>query len=305
MSKKAARLNPALWQDYWELCKPKVVALMLLTAWVGMLLASPPNNFPWHAMIFGTLGIACCAGSAAAINHLVERQIDTFMRRTHNRPIATGRINPFHAMVYALFLGITGLSILIIFINMLTAWLTLASLVGYALLYTLFLKHATPQNIVIGGAAGAAPPLLGWTAVAGHIDPFGLLLVLIIFTWTPPHFWALAIYRHDDYVKAKLPMLPVTHGIKFTKFSIVLYTILLIASTLLPYLTGMSGITYLIFALGLGAGFLYYCVKLYFSNDARVAMSTFGFSIIYLMVLFLGFLLDHYLHYFLTLQERL
>ncbi len=297
---KVALVKPTLWRDYWELTKPRVVALMLLTAWVGMLLASPAEIFPLNAMIFGTLGIACCAGSAAVINQLVERHIDIHMRRTQNRPLAQGRVGPIQGMLFALSLGTFGLGVLIYFVNYVTAWLTLISLVGYALFYTIFLKRATPQNIVIGGAAGAAPPLLGWTAVTGQIDPFGLLLVLIIFTWTPPHFWALAIYRHEDYAKAKLPMLPVTHGILFTKLCILLYTVLLIACTVLPFLTGMCGITYLISALGLGAGFLYYGIKLYFSDDPRVAMSTFTYSIIYLMALFIGLLVDHYLHFLLN-----
>lgn len=297
---RISMIKPALWRDYWELTKPRVVALMLLTAWVGMLLASPPDIFPWQAMIFGTLGIACCAGSAAVINHIIERRIDIHMRRTQHRPVATGRVNPVQAMMFSLILGSVGLAILIFCVNQLTAWLTLLSLLGYALFYTIFLKRATPQNIVIGGAAGAAPPLLGWTAVTGDISGFGLLLVLIIYTWTPPHFWALAIYRHEDYAKAKLPMLPVTHGIRFTKLCILLYTVLLIASTILPFLTGMSGITYLLCALGLGAGFMYYACKLYFSDDPRVAMSTFSYSIIYLMGLFVGFLLDHYLHFMLN-----
>ncbi|MBS0288849.1 MAG: protoheme IX farnesyltransferase [Proteobacteria bacterium] len=296
---KLELIKPVSWRDYWELTKPKVVALMLLTAWVGMLLASPATHFPWQAMIFGTLGIACAAGAGAALNHLIERHIDINMKRTQNRPIATGRIGPFQGMLFSLGLGSLGLIILVVFVNPITAWLTLLSLVGYALFYTLFLKQATPQNIVIGGAAGAAPPLLGWTAVTGQIDPFGLLLVLIIFTWTPPHFWALAIYRYEDYAKAKLPMLPVTHGIHFTKLCILLYIVLLIASTLLPYITGMCGTTYLICALGLGFGFLYYGCKLYFTNNPKVALNTFSYSIIYLMALFVGLLVDHYLSYFL------
>ncbi len=297
---KLQLVEPTQWRDYWELTKPRVIALMLLTAWVGMLLASPPDVFPLHALIFGTLGIALCAGSAAVINQLVERHIDIHMRRTQNRPLAQGRVGPLQGMMFALLLGMIGLAVLIYYVNYLTAWLTLLSLVGYALFYTIFLKRTTPQNIVIGGAAGAAPPLLGWTAVTGQIDPFGLLLVLIIFTWTPPHFWALAIYRHEDYAKAKLPMLPVTHGIVFTKLCILLYTVLLIACTLLPYITGMCGITYLICAMGLGAYFLYYAFLLYFSTDPRIAMSTFTYSIVYLMALFIGLLVDHYLPYFLN-----
>lgn len=298
MSRKASRFFPAPWGDYLELCKPRVVLLMLLTTWVGMLLASPVPLFPWHAFFFGTIGIACAAASGAAINHLVERHIDIHMRRTQDRPIAGGRITPLRGMCFALFLGCTGLGILIYFVNVLTACLTLISLIGYALFYTLVLKRTTPQNIVIGGAAGATPPLLGWAAVTNQLDPFGLLLVLIIFTWTPPHFWALAIYRQEDYARAKLPMLPVTHGISFTKLNILLYILLLIASTTLPYLTSMCGITYLISAIGLGLGFLFYGIKLYLSDNPKVALATFAYSIIYLMGLFVGLLLDHYLPFF-------
>ena len=284
-------------RDYWELTKPRVVALMMLTAWIGMLLASPPWSIPWHAILFGTLGIACSAGSAAVINQLVERHIDIHMKRTEQRPVASGRVSARAAMIFAMCLGLIGLGSLIYFVNTLTAWLTLLSLIGYALIYTLFLKRVTPQNIVIGGAAGAAPPLLGWTAVTGTLDPFGLLLVLIIFTWTPPHFWALAIYRQEEYAKTKLPMLPVTHGEKFTKISIFLYIILLILSTLMPYITHMSGLMYLIVALGLGAGFLYYGIKLLRHHDPKIALQTFIYSIVYLMGLFIGLLIDHYLPY--------
>jgi len=298
---KIALVNPALWRDYWELTKPRVIALMLLTAWIGMLLASPPWEFPWHAMFWGTLGIACSAGAAAVINQLVERHIDIHMRRTQYRPVASGRVSPKHAMMFALTLGTLGLGSLTLFVNSLTAWLTLFSLIGYALIYTLFLKRTTPQNIVIGGAAGAAPPLLGWTSVSGTLDPFGLLLVLIIFTWTPPHFWALAIYRQEEYAKTKLPMLPVTHGVQFTKFCILLYIVLLIATTLMPYLTHMSGITYLITAIGLGGGFLYYGLVLFYRDDPKIALATFAYSIIYLMALFIGLLIDHYLHYWINL----
>ena len=283
------------WRDYLELCKPRVVLLMLLTAWVGMLLASPADVFPWHAICFGTLGIGACAGSAAVINHLVERHIDIHMRRTQYRPIASGRITPIKALIFSLILGTVGLMDLTFLVNPLTAWLTLISLVGYALIYTLYLKRATPQNIVIGGAAGAAPPLLGWASVSGTIDPNALLLVLIIFTWTPPHFWALAIFRQEDYAKSKLPMLPITHGVKFTKLCIVLYTILMIASTVLPYVTGMSGLMYLIAALGLGLLFLGYAIKLYFTEEKLLAIRTFHYSIVYLMVLFVALLCDHYL----------
>lgn len=295
---KAHLIKPTPWRDYWELCKPKVVALMLITAWVGMLLASPSDTMPWQALIFGTIGIACCAGSAASINHLVERHIDIHMRRTQHRPLASGRIQPLHALLFSFLLGIIGLTVLIVFVNGLTAWLTLFSLLGYALFYTLFLKRATPQNIVIGGLAGAAPPLLGWTAVTGTIEASGLLLALIIFAWTPPHFWALAIFRQEDYAKTKLPMLPITHGVRFTKLCILLYVILLIAVTILPFLIHMSGVTYLVCACGLGSGFLYYALKLYLDDNPLIAWHTFSYSIIYLLALFLGFLFDHYLHYF-------
>ncbi|MFI4937511.1 MAG: heme o synthase [Candidatus Berkiellales bacterium] len=296
---KLVRIFPIHWRDYWELCKPRVVGLMLITTWVGMLLASPPDVFPWQALLFGTIGIGCCASAGAVINHLVERHIDIHMRRTASRPIASGRVSPLQGMRFALTLGSIGLCVLIFFVNLITAWLTLFSLIGYALIYTVFLKRMTPQNIVIGGAAGAAPPLLGWTAVTGQIDPLGLLLVLIIFTWTPPHFWALAIYREADYAKAKLPMLPVTHGIHFTKVCILLYIVLLILSTLFPYLISSCGVTYLVTALGLGLGFLFYGIKLYRSTDPKVALNTFAYSIVYLMALFIGLLIDHYLPYFL------
>lgn len=294
-------VKATLWSDYWTLTKPRVVALMLLTAWVGMLLASPPDQFPLQAFIFGSLGIGLCAGSAAVINHLVERHIDIHMKRTMHRPVASGRINPQQAMLFSLILGCAGLFLLVAFVNWVTALLTLFTSLGYALFYTLFLKRATPQNIVIGGIYGAAPPLLGWSAVTGTITPYSLLLVLIIFTWTPPHFWALAIYRLDDYAKSQLPMLPVTHGVRFTKFCILLYILLLIASTILPYITGMSGICYLVVACGLGLGFLYYGLKLLLTDSPSIAIATFGFSILYLMVLFLGLLIDHYLPYFMQL----
>lgn len=288
-------IQPALWRDYLSLCKPRVVALMLLTAWIGMLLASPYNQFPWQAFIFGTIGIALCAGSAAAINHLVEHHIDIQMHRTHHRPVAQGRIQPQQALMYSGILGFSGFAILYCVINPLTAWLTLSSVMGYALVYTLYLKRATHQNIVIGGLAGAAPPLLGWTCVSNSIDAYALLLVLIIYAWTPPHFWALAIYRYDDYAKTPFPMLPVTHGIPITKVCILLYTILLIIATIMPYITGMCGISYLVCAIGLGLGFLYYAIRLMFTEDRKVAYATFSYSIVYLMALFLGFLFDHYL----------
>jgi protoheme IX farnesyltransferase len=283
----------SLFHDYLELCKPKVVALMLLTAIVGMFLASP-GWVGFSPLIFGSIGIAFCASSAAAINHLVDRHIDAIMARTQKRPIAKGKVTPKQAMGFAFIMGLVGMLVLVLFVNILTAALTFITLIGYAVIYTGFLKRATPQNIVIGGLAGAAPPLLGWTSVTGSIAPQALLLVLIIFTWTPPHFWALAIYRYKDYEKAKIPMLPVTHGIDFTKLNIVFYTILLIAVSLLPYAISASGLIYLLGALLLGGRFLYWAIVLYRTEKAIVAMQTFRFSIVYLMLLFVVLLTDHY-----------
>ncbi|NIB39529.1 protoheme IX farnesyltransferase [Pseudomaricurvus alkylphenolicus] len=286
--------SEAGWRDYLELCKPNVVALMILTSAIGMLLAVP-GMVPLDIFILGNLGIALCAGSAATVNHLVDRQIDQKMMRTFNRPVATGRVAPLPASLFALATGLLGMSILLIFVNALTAWLTLASLLGYAVVYTLFLKRATPQNIVIGGIAGAAPPLLGWTAVTGEVGGHGLLLVLIIFAWTPPHFWALAVYRKDEYANADIPMLPVTHGERYTKIHILLYTLILFAVTLLPYATGMFNWLYLLGAVVLGGGFLYWAVRLLMSDDSKLGMDTFKYSIIYLMALFVIMLADHYL----------
>ena len=285
--------QPLMWRDYWDLCKPRVVALMLLTALVGMYLSSPG----WIALstVFSALlGIGLCAGSAAAVNHLVDRHIDAVMARTRNRPIARERISAWQAIAFACILGGMGLGILVAFVNYLTAALTFISLIGYAGIYTGYLKRATPQNIVIGGLAGAAPPLLGWTAVTNHLDPQALLLVLIIYTWTPPHFWALAIYRFEDYKNAKIPMLPVTHGIAFTKLQVLLYTLLLTAVTLLPFVVGMSGWIYLVGTLMLNARFIYWSIALYRSDKPLVAMQTFRFSISYLMLLFVLLLVDHY-----------
>ena len=284
----------ATWRDYYELCKPNVVLLMLLTSVIGMFMATP-FMVPWQVLVFGNLGIALCAGSAAAVNHLVDRRIDIVMSRTSNRPIAQGRIETIPAILFALVLGVAGMAILLVFINALTAWLTLASLLGYAVVYTLFLKRATPQNIVIGGLAGAAPPLLGWTAVTNSIDGHALLLVLIIFAWTPPHFWALAIHRRDDYAKVGIPMLPVTHGIKYTALHTLLYTLILFAVSLLPFATGMSGPLYLIGAVVMGLGFLYWSIVLLRGNNPKAPMETFKYSIIYLMVIFVVMLADHYL----------
>lgn len=294
LSESNSHLQRPLWKDYLELCKPKVVLLMLLTSVIGMLLATT-GFVPLDILILGNLGIALCAGSAAAINHLVDRHIDLKMMRTHNRPIAKGRVEPQQALIFAFVIGSCGMAILLFFVNALTAWLTLASLLGYALVYTLFLKRATPQNIVIGGLAGAAPPLLGWTAVTNSIDGHGLLLALIIFAWTPPHFWALAVHRKDDYAKADIPMLPVTHGERYTKLHILLYTIILCIVTFLPYLTGMFNWLYLLGAIVLGGGFLYWSIVMLISDRKDAPMETFKYSIIYLMCLFVIMLLDHYL----------
>ena len=280
--------------DYFELTKPKVVALMILTSVIGMFLAVP-GMVPLDVLILGNLGIALCAGSAAAVNHLVDRQIDIKMARTRNRPIATGRVDPVPASIFAFVIGALGTWILVAFINVITAVLTLLSLLGYAVVYTLWLKRATPQNIVIGGLAGAAPPLLGWTAVTGEIHPHALLLVLIIFAWTPPHFWALALHRKDDYAKAEIPMLPVTHGERYTKINILLYTLIMIVVSVLPYVFYMFSWLYLIGALVLGAVFLYWAIIMMLGKDPESGMSTFKYSIVYLMLLFVVMLADHYL----------
>lgn len=288
--------NKASWRDYLELCKPRVVALMIITTIVGMCLATRAW-VPISILIFGNLGIALCAGSAAAINHLVDRHIDGKMRRTDHRPIVQGKISPKHAVIFAVILAVLGMSILICFVNTLTAVLTFSALIGYAFVYTLYLKHATPQNIVIGGAAGAAPPLLGWVAVTGHLDLQAWLLMLIIFVWTPPHFWALAIARIEDYRKAEVPMLPNTHGIVFTKICIVFYTLLLIATTWMPFVIHMSGWFYFIAANVLNAVFLFYALRLYFDKNNRCAMRTFWYSIWYLLALFVILLIDHYVFF--------
>lgn len=286
--------NSAGWRDYLELTKPNVVALMILTSLIGMLLAVP-GMVPLQVLILGNLGIALCAGSAAAVNHLVDRKVDLKMARTFNRPVAKGRIDPTKAILFASVLGLLGMGILMVWVNHLTAWLTLASLVGYAFIYTFWLKRATPQNIVIGGLAGAAPPLLGWVAVTGEIHGHALLLVLIIFAWTPPHFWALAVHRKEEYANAKIPMLPVTHGEAYTKVQILLYTFILIAVTLLPYATRMLNELYLLGAIILGIGFLYYAVQMMRNKNPNSGMDAFKYSIVYLMALFVVMLLDHYL----------
>tara|TARA_R110000868_G_scaffold36277_5_gene128830 strand:+ start:1257 stop:2168 length:912 start_codon:yes stop_codon:yes gene_type:complete len=293
--KKSAKLV-AVWHDYYEMTKPKVVMLLLLTALVGMCLASD-SWISWQILVAGLTGIGFLSSAAAVINHVVDRSIDSQMARTSNRPVPKGKITPQKALIFAAVLTVLGYIILEVWVNRLTALLTLASLVGYAVIYTMYLKRATPQNIVIGGLAGAAPPLLGWTSVTGEINAQALLLVLIIFIWTPPHFWALAIHREKDYARAKVPMLPVTHGIDFTKTSILLYTVLLLVVCLLPYLIGMTGLIYLVGSTLLNIGFLYYAWKLKYASDEKTAMQTFKFSIIHLMVLFVVLLLDHYLRY--------
>lgn len=286
-------LRSLAWRDYVELCKPRVVALMLLTVVVGMYLAVP-GLVPMSTLLIALIGIGFCAGSAAAVNHVVDKRIDAMMARTSKRPVARGRISEKQAVGFAAVLGVSGLLLLAVMVNTLTAVLTFITLIGYAGIYTGYLKRATPQNIVIGGLAGAAPPLLGWTAVTNHLDPHALLLVLIIFTWTPPHFWALAIYRFEEYKHAEIPMLPVTHGIAFTKLNIVLYTILLLIVSVLPTIVGMSGGLYLVAALSLGIRFLYWTIRLYRTRENQVAMQTFRFSIVYLMLLFVFLLIDHY-----------
>ena len=281
------------WRDYLELTKPKVSLLIVFTAIVGMVLASP-GLVPLPALLFGTLGIALASGSAAAFNHVLDRRIDQQMARTRLRPLPTGHLQIRHATAFAALLAIASMLILSLLVNGLTAALTFCSLIGYAMIYTLWLKRATPQNIVIGGAAGAAPPVLGWAAVTNSIEPQALLLFLIIFTWTPPHFWALAIARRDEYAKVGIPMLPVTHGIPYTRLQIVLYTILLVLATLLPYLLGMSGFIYLAAALVLNGRFLYYVLALQRGLRPELPIRTFRFSISYLMLLFAALIVDHY-----------
>jgi protoheme IX farnesyltransferase len=289
-----AGASRASWRDYLELTKPKVLVLMLITSLVGMFLATRAG-VAWPVLVFGNLGIACCAGAAAVVNHVVDRRIDSLMARTHKRPMAEGRVTPAAALSFALLLALAGQALLLAFTNPLTAWLTLGSLLGYAVVYTGFLKRATPQNIVIGGLAGAAPPLLGWVAVTGHVSAEPLLLVLIIFAWTPPHFWALAIHRKAEYAKADIPMLPVTHGEQYTKVHILLYTFALLAVSLLPFVIRMSGLLYLACALALGLRFLFWAWVLYRGYRPHAAINTFKYSIWYLFLLFIALLLDHYL----------
>jgi len=283
-----------LLKSYYHLCKPNVVYMMLICAVVGMLLAEQYVSSYLYLFI-SLLGIALCAASAAAINQVIDRKTDASMTRTDQRPLPQGELSPMHASIFALIIGILGSMILYFFVNTLTMVLTITSLIGYAFIYTIYLKRATPQNIVIGGLAGAAPPLLGWSSITNTIDPYALLLVLIIFVWTPPHFWALAIYRKDEYAKESIPMLPVTHGVQFTKLQIVLYTVILFIVSILPYVVLMSGIIYLVSALILSSMFMYYSVKLYVSKDNEIAMKTFQFSIYYIFLIFLALLVDHFI----------
>ncbi|UCC15547.1 MAG: protoheme IX farnesyltransferase [Gammaproteobacteria bacterium] len=279
--------------DYLQLCKLKVVGLIVFTAVVGMFLAVPGLP-PLDTLVLASLGIGMAASSAAAINHVLDARIDAIMKRTRRRPLPTGQLSEIEAMIFAFALGLVSMVILSRYVNALTAVLTFLSLIGYAVIYTVWLKRATPQNIVIGGAAGAAPPVLGWVAITGEVHAHALLLFLIIFTWTPPHFWALAIARRDDYAKVEIPMMPVTHGVEFTRLQILFYTVLLVIVSLLPYLTGMSGLLYLAAALLFGGIFLYYAIAMKVSDRPELPMKTFAYSITYLMGVFAALLVDHY-----------
>jgi len=282
------------WRDYYEMCKPRVVMLMILTSLVGMFLAVP-GMVPLDVLIFGNVGIALVASSGAVVNHFIDRKIDIKMKRTHNRPLPQGRVGSAQTIIFAIAIGILGMAILLFWVNPLCAWLTLGSFIGYAFIYTGYLKHATPQNIVIGGLSGAMPPLLGWSAVTGTIEPEALILVLIIFAWTPPHFWALAIHRKDEYAKSGVPMLPVTHGEQVTKVHIIFYAGTLLVVSSMPYFFGMSGIFFLASAMLLGAGFLFYSWLLMLKPGPTTAMDTFRYSIVYLAILFVALVIDHYL----------
>ena len=282
--------------QFYQLTKPRVVSLIVFTAVIGMFL-STPGMVPLQVLVAGTLGIALTAGAAAAVNCLVEQRLDALMARTRYRPLPRGHVTSLETLLFAGVVGGAGLIILHQWVNALTMWLTLATFVGYAIVYTLVLKPLTPQNIVIGGASGAMPPVLGWTAVTGEIAADALILFLIIFAWTPPHFWALALYRKGDYAKAGVPMLPVTHGDKFTRLHVLLYTVILTAVTLMPFVTRMSGAIYLGAAIVLDAVFLYYAVRIYVAYTDRLAQSTFRYSIIYLTALFAALLVDHYIRF--------
>ena len=284
------------WQDYLALCKPKIVALIVFTAVVGMLLSSP-DLVPLDLLFVGSLGIWLSAASAAVINQVVDLKIDTEMIRTRSRPLVRGNISTNSAILFAFVLCAASMLMLTFYVNVLTALLTLVSLVGYGFVYSMYLKRATPQNIVIGGAAGAAPPILGWTAITNSLDPQSLLLFLIIFAWTPPHFWALAIYRRKEYAKVNIPMLPVTHGVEFTRKYILLYSVVLFLISLLPFITLMSGPVYLFGAVVLGMRFLYYAIRMQIDHSDDLAMRMFSYSIIYLTAIFMFLILDHYMPY--------
>lgn len=289
-------LSASSWRDYLELCKPRVVLLMLLCATVGMFLATD-SRVAFDLLLFTNLGIALVAGSAASVNHIIDAQIDINMARTAQRPIAQGRVSVKSGILFSAVTGIAGMSILALLVNPLTAWLNLGSWIGYGIIYSAYLKRATPQNIVIGGLFGAAPPLFGWTAVTNQIDAGGVLLVMIIFTWTPPHFWALALDRKEEYAKVNIPMLPVTHGERITKYYILGYTLLLAGVTVIPFMIGMSGVFYLLSALALGFVFIVWSIRLLLDHDGA-AIKTFRYSIFYLMMLFICLLIDHvYLAY--------
>jgi protoheme IX farnesyltransferase len=294
-----ARPGAIAWRRYYDLTKPKVVALILFTALVGMLL-STPGMVPLQPLVFGLLGIGLASAAGAALNHVVDRRIDAVMERTRNRPLPSGDLDAPHALSFALGLMAVSMLILLVFVNALTAVLTFCAFIGYAVIYTLYLKRRTPQNIVWGGIAGAAPPLLGWTAVTGEVTLHAGLLLLLIFVWTPPHFWALAIRRREEYARAGIPMLPVTHGVAFTKLQILVYTLLLFVVSLMPVMSHMSGHLYLAGAVGLGGLFVYHAWRLYREEGDGHAMRTFGFSILYLMLLFAFLLVDHYLQVALT-----
>lgn len=293
MNTLVEKADQPIWRAYWDLTKPGVVALLMVTAVIGMFLATP-GMVPLQTLVPATIGLALSMMASATVNQVMDQRIDAIMARTRNRPLVKGRVNTQAAVIFAAVLCIASLSILDVFVNRLTAILTFFGVIGYAFIYTLWLKRATPQNIVIGGLAGAIPPLLGWTSVTGELHPHALLLVLIVFAWTPPHFWALAIHRRDEYAKADIPMLPVTHGLAFTKTAVLLYTVILLIAALLPYLTGMSHLIYLLGSSVLGGIFLKYAIQLKFGDNPRIPMKTFGFSITYLFVLFLLLLVDHY-----------
>ncbi|CAB1277527.1 heme o synthase [Candidatus Nitrosacidococcus tergens] len=282
------------WREYLVLCKPRIVALIIFTAIVGMFL-SVPGVVPLPIFFLGTIGIGLGAASAAAINHLIDEKADAVMGRTKARPLPTGKLTPKQALIFAISLAILSMAILYFLINPLTAYLTFFSMIGYGIIYTAFLKRTTPQNIVLGGAAGAMPPVLGWAAVTGEMHVHAFILFLIIFMWTPPHFWALALARREEYGRAKFPMLPVTHGVEYTKQQVVLYTFLLFAVSLLPFSSHLSGMLYLVGAVGLGGYFLYLAIALYRDTNDRLAMKMFGYSIFYLAALFAFLLADHYM----------